>query len=212
MSAPTWAGVEVEDQRHVGWSLEVTCRLAHVVVGEDDGPGGALGHRRGRYLRLGEAGGTSEVIAVDPIASKEQIARACGAARFVSATGSDQHEAVIEITGGDGAELVIEAVGLPQTFTAAIDLAAFCGRVVYVGYSKAPVTYETKLFNLKELDIFGSRNATRQDFQAVIAALEELGDAADRLVTRHVPLSEADGALPYWADNPQDVLKLVVTL
>ncbi|GHJ58142.1 hypothetical protein NOK12_06610 [Nocardioides sp. OK12] len=57
--APTWAGVEVEDQRQVGWSLEVTCRLAHVVVGEDDGPGGALGHRRGRYLRLGEAGGTT---------------------------------------------------------------------------------------------------------------------------------------------------------
>ena len=57
LSAPTWAGVELVGRREVGWSLEVTCRLAHVEVGDDDGPGGALGHRRGRYLRLGAGPG-----------------------------------------------------------------------------------------------------------------------------------------------------------
>ncbi|MCJ7873365.1 zinc-binding alcohol dehydrogenase family protein [Phaeobacter sp. J2-8] len=164
----------------------------------------------GAVMAAAQAGAT--VIAVDPISEKEQMARDCGADVFLSETGDALLDAVSTATDGEGADVVIEAVGLPQTFTAAIDLAAFCGTVVYVGYSKAPVTYETKLFNLKELDILGSRNATRQDFDAVMAALETRGDVADRLVTRQIPLSEAATALPYWDANPQDVLKLVVTL
>lgn len=48
VSAATWAGVSLEDHREVGWSLEVTCRVDEVTVGDDDAP---LLHRRGRYVR-----------------------------------------------------------------------------------------------------------------------------------------------------------------
>ncbi|MEM9635616.1 MAG: zinc-binding alcohol dehydrogenase family protein [Pseudomonadota bacterium] len=154
----------------------------------------------------------ARVIAVDPILAKERVARACGASDFLSDTGEALLARVSELTDGAGADLVIEAVGMPETFTAAVELAAFCGRVVYVGYSKAPVTYETKQFNLKELDIFGSRNASRLDFDAVISALEAFGDKADLLVTREISFSEAAEALPYWDQNTKDVLKLVVAL
>jgi flavin reductase (DIM6/NTAB) family NADH-FMN oxidoreductase RutF len=47
-SAATWAGVALVDQREVGWSLEVTCRVEEVVVGDDEAP---LLHRRGRWVR-----------------------------------------------------------------------------------------------------------------------------------------------------------------
>jgi flavin reductase (DIM6/NTAB) family NADH-FMN oxidoreductase RutF len=47
--APTWAGVRLDGEREVGWSVEVTAVIEHVVVGEDDEP---LLHRRGRFLRL----------------------------------------------------------------------------------------------------------------------------------------------------------------
>lgn len=53
-SATTWGGVEVEDEREVGWSALVTCRLVEAVAGEDVDP---LGHRRGRWLRLAEGRG-----------------------------------------------------------------------------------------------------------------------------------------------------------
>ena len=49
---PGWATVALEDARDVGWSRLVTCTLAGVEVGDDDEP---LGHRRGRWLRLGSA-------------------------------------------------------------------------------------------------------------------------------------------------------------
>lgn len=49
----SYCSVTVESTAEVGWSLLLTCTIDAVVVGEDDEP---LGHRRGRYLRLGSAG------------------------------------------------------------------------------------------------------------------------------------------------------------
>ncbi len=46
------AAVELESAVPVGWSLLLTCPVLDLVVGDDDDP---LGHRRGRYQRLGSA-------------------------------------------------------------------------------------------------------------------------------------------------------------
>lgn len=51
-SVGTWVGVSLVDERDVGWSAEVRCRVEHVEIA-DDPPSGVLGHRRGRWLRLG---------------------------------------------------------------------------------------------------------------------------------------------------------------
>jgi flavin reductase (DIM6/NTAB) family NADH-FMN oxidoreductase RutF len=48
--ATTWADLRLESAAEVGWSRLLTCTLDHVEVGEEGDP---LGHRRGRYLRLG---------------------------------------------------------------------------------------------------------------------------------------------------------------
>ena len=161
---------------------------------------------------MGAAARGARVIAVDVSPEKEEIAKLVGASEFLTLSGEALVEKVNELTDNHGANVVIEAVGLPITFTTAIDVACFCGRVVYVGYSKAPVTYETKFFNLKELDIMGSRNAMRPDFDAVIEALLKIGDKMDSLITKTFPMDQAADALPYWEANKNDVLKLVVEL
>jgi 2-desacetyl-2-hydroxyethyl bacteriochlorophyllide A dehydrogenase len=150
------------------------------------------------------------VIAVDIGASKVAMAARYGAAHTIDAGTENVVERVAELTGGDGADVVIEAVGAPATFTQAIDIVAFCGRVVYIGYSKAPVTYDTKFFNLKELDIMGSRNATAEDFRAVIAYMEGLGTAPDDLISKIFPFEEAAEALPYWTRERANTLKIVI--
>jgi threonine dehydrogenase-like Zn-dependent dehydrogenase len=108
--------------------------------------------------------------------------------------------------------VVIEAVGMPETFRDAVDLVAFAGRVVYVGYSKSEVTYNTSLFNLKELDILGSRNATREDFEAVIAFLESHPDLADPLISKIFDWDEADKALAFWKSNRDETFKILIDL
>lgn len=116
------------------------------------------------------------------------------------------------LTEGAGPDVIIEAVGLPATFRSAIDLAPFSGRVVYVGYAKKEVSYDTTLFNLKELDIFGSRNANRSDFEAVIAFLEEHQHVGEQLISTTFPWSEADQALGYWSAHREETLKIIIDM
>jgi 2-desacetyl-2-hydroxyethyl bacteriochlorophyllide A dehydrogenase len=161
---------------------------------------------------LGAARKGAEVTVLDIAADKLALAQELGAAHTISPTTEDAAARVEQLTSGDGYDVVIEAVGVPETFTQAIDFACFAGRVVYIGYCKAPVSYRTQLFNLKELDIMGSRNATLDDFGRVIACLEEMGESADRLVTTTFPFAEAARALPFWEANRATELKIMVEL
>ena len=149
------------------------------------------------------------VIAVD-IGAKTAMASRYGATHVIDAGTEDVAARVADLTAGHGADVVIEAVGLPATFTQAIDLACFAGRVVYIGYSKALVTYDTKFFNLKELDIMGSRNALPQDFLDVVAYLEGLKTPPDDLITKVFAFDQADQALPFWVSHRAETLKIVI--
>jgi threonine dehydrogenase-like Zn-dependent dehydrogenase len=151
----------------------------------------------------------AEVVAVDLSAEKRALALEFGAKQTIDANGEDVVARVKAWTNDDGADVAFEAVGLPATFTQAIDLACFGGRVVYVGYSKAPVTYQTQFFNLKELDIMGSRNALMADFLAVVSHLEAIGDKASRLISKVIDFEDAESALPYWDAN-RNALKVVI--
>lgn len=79
----------------------------------------------------------------------------------------------MEYTGGLGPDVVIEAVGSAPTYVMAVQEVAFTGRVVYIGYAKSDVSFQTKLFVQKELDIRGSRNALPEDFRAVVRYLQQ---------------------------------------
>jgi threonine dehydrogenase-like Zn-dependent dehydrogenase len=160
---------------------------------------------------IGAVAKGARVIAVD-FGDKTAIALRYGAVAAIDPATTDVAARVGELTGGDGADVVIEAVGLPATFTQAIDLACYGGRVVYIGYSKAPVSYETRFFNLKELDILGSRNALRTDFDAVIRWLESRETPPDDLITRVFPFAEAAAALPNWVRDRATTLKFLIEL
>jgi 2-desacetyl-2-hydroxyethyl bacteriochlorophyllide A dehydrogenase len=161
---------------------------------------------------LGAVARGATVTVSDPAAEKRALALDLGAAHAIDPVQEDAAAQVAALTAGEGFDAVIEAAGVAETFTGAIAHAGFAGRVVYIGYCKAPVTYQTQLFNLKELDILGSRNATLADFHAVIACLEAMGERADRLISRVFPFAEAEAALPYWDANRERVLKIMVDL
>lgn len=154
----------------------------------------------------------AKVIAVDIDSEKLALARQCGATHVVNSKEENIEEAVAKLTDGEGANVVIEAVGLPQTYTMAIKLAAFAGRIVYIGYAKEAVAYETKYFVMKELDIRGSRNATMQDFERVIQVMKGGGYPSAATVTHTAPLEKAGEALERWSSNPAAVTKIHVTL
>ncbi len=154
----------------------------------------------------------ARVIAIDLDDQKLALARAAGAAEVINSKNENLHERLLELTNGDGPHVVIEAVGSPETFLAAIQEVCFAGRVVYIGYAKNPVSYETKFFVMKELDILGSRNALPEDFQNVIAVLESGLYPVTRTITRAVPFVQAGEALTAWSQNPAATTKIHVIL
>jgi len=155
------------------------------------------------------------VIALDMDEAKLVVARLAGAAHTInshsSALGSSTvHEELIRLTAGDGPSVAIEAVGTPETFRMAVEEAAYSARVAYVGWSKEPVTYETRHFILKELDILGSRNSTPEDFEAVIKMLERREFPLHETISAVVPLEQAGEALRAWSENPLAYRKILV--
>ncbi|HEY3740801.1 MAG TPA: zinc-binding alcohol dehydrogenase family protein [Bryobacteraceae bacterium] len=153
--------------------------------------------------------GAACVMAVDVDARKLELARRAGADFAIHAGETDVAGRVHEFTRG-GPDVVIEAIGTPETFRSAVELVAFTGRVVYVGYAKEHVTYDTRLFVQKELDILGSRNATAADFAAVIEVLRKRTFPLEEIVSKVVGLEEAPGAMEDWAREPASVSKILV--
>jgi L-galactonate 5-dehydrogenase len=152
----------------------------------------------------------ARVVAVDIDDAKLGIARAAGAGVAINSKVDDLHQRLQALTENHGPDLLIEGVGLPETFRACVEEACFAGRVVYVGYAKEPVEYATKNFVMKEIDIMGSRNATADDFRGVISYLEAGRFPADAVITHVVPFAGAGAALEMWAKNPKTVTKIVV--
>jgi threonine dehydrogenase-like Zn-dependent dehydrogenase len=151
-------------------------------------------------------------ICIDVDDEKLDLARLTGGTHTINSAREPLHERLLELTQGRGPDVVIEAVGTPATFRAAVDEVAFTGRVVYIGYAKEPVSYETRLFVQKELDVLGSRNARPEDFHAVIQLLEARRFPVDQAVSLIVHIEEAAQALSSWSQNPSRFKKILVSL
>jgi len=152
----------------------------------------------------------AQTIAIDQDDEKLETARAAGAAHLINTKRDDVTKRLKEITNGEGPDVVIEAIGLPEIFRSAVEQVAFTGRVIYIGYAKQPVAYETKLFVQKELDILGSRNALPEDFHGVIAMLESGMFPVERMISAVVSLDDAPGSIARWAAQPAAVTKIMV--
>ncbi|KAA1261125.1 putative zinc-type alcohol dehydrogenase-like protein YjmD [Rubripirellula obstinata] len=160
----------------------------------------------------GAAARGAMVIAIDVDDSKLELGKKCGATIGINSQSESLHDRLRQLTDDRGPDVIVEAVGLPQTFRSAVDEVCFAGRVVYIGYAKAPVDYETKLFVMKEIDILGSRNALPEDFAAVIQLLESGKFPVDDVITATVPLASAPEILKRWSDKPGEFTKIHVDL
>jgi threonine dehydrogenase-like Zn-dependent dehydrogenase len=154
----------------------------------------------------------ARTIAIDVDDRKLDLARRAGATDLIHSGRESMHNRLVELTSGHGPDVVIEAIGLPETFRAAVEEVAYTGRVVYIGYAKEPVAYESRLFVQKELDILGSRNALPEDFRSVIRMLEEGRFPVQDAVTTVPNLEDAPELLAAWSSDPSRFSKIMVTL
>ena len=162
----------------------------------------------GAVVRSAQRGAT--VIAADIDDEKLALAKQMGASYVINTKTDNVHEKLLEMTSGFGPDVVIEAVGSPITYQMAVDEVAFTGRVICIGYAKTEVSFQTKYFVQKELDIRGSRNAQPSDFRAVIHYLEKGNCPTEKLISNVVKPEDAPQAMKEWSENPGKVFRILV--
>ena len=117
---------------------------------------------------------------------------------------------VEEITNGNYFDVTIEAVGLPSTFQACIDAAAFGARMVQIGVGKRTHEFDFTLLQKKELNVYGSRNALKKDFLELIDLVKSGKVDLEKIVTNTYNLDEADKAFQDFSKNAASMLKVVI--
>ncbi len=150
-------------------------------------------------------------VAIDLEDEKLALAKQVGAQYAIHGSRQNLHQELEALTNGLGPDVVVEAVGTSQTYRTAVEEVAHTGRVVYIGWAKEPVPYETKLFVHKELDILGSRNSLAE-FPAVIAMLAEGRFPVDATISATVMLEGAGEALQRWSESPGAYTKILVNM
>jgi threonine dehydrogenase-like Zn-dependent dehydrogenase len=149
------------------------------------------------------------VIAIDLDEQKLQLAIQVGAKYTVQSSKDALHDRLLELTEGLGPDVIVEAVGVPDTYRMAVEEVAHTGRVVYIGWAKEPISFDTKHFVHKELDILGSRNSL-YEFPAVIDVLRQGTFPVEATISATVSLAQAGETLARWSREPQLFTKILV--
>lgn len=159
--------------------------------------------------------GATTIVAVDLDDRKLEQAKNLGATHTVNSKNTDAVEAIKELTGGFGADVVIDAVGIPATYKQAFYARDLAGRVVLVGVPTPDMKLELPL-----ADVFGHGGSLKsswygdclpeRDFPYLVDLYRQGRLDLDAFVTERIGLDEIEAAFDKMATG--DVLRSVVEL
>jgi S-(hydroxymethyl)mycothiol dehydrogenase len=159
--------------------------------------------------------GATTIIAVDISDTKLEQAKHFGATHTVNSAHTDPVEAIRSLTGGHGADVVVEAVGRPETYEQAFYARDLAGTVVLVG-----VPTPDKQVTLPLIDVFGRGGALKsswygdclpsRDFPMLVDLYKQGRFDLDAFVTERIGLGDIEAAFDKMHGG--DVLRSVVVL
>lgn len=123
---------------------------------------------------------------------------------------ADAAAAMAERTRGEGFDIVFDATGSRQSIEEAFAYVASGGRYVLVSVVKGEITFTDADFHRKEMSLIGSRNATMEDFNRVLAAMARGRVPAAKWITHRTTLADAVKDLPRWAAHRANLIKAVI--
>ncbi|OBZ13719.1 zinc-binding alcohol dehydrogenase family protein [Bacillus sp. FJAT-26390] len=121
-------------------------------------------------------------------------------------------ERLAELTNGEYPAVVFDATGNARSMTDAFGLVSHGGKLVYVGLVKAELSFSDPEFHKREMTLMGSRNATIEDFSAVLEALQSGSVDVGSYITHRVPFAEMIQHFDHWLKPEAKVIKAMVEL
>ena len=189
--------------RHAQHRVSVSTAESVVVLGQ--GTAGLL------HTRLAVLTGATPVIAISRTKWKLDMAVRMGAHHVIAAPVEKAVEEVKRLTGGKGADVVIDAAGGAETLRAAIDMLRPGGRFsafavnheAVRGFSSFPLYFG-------EISIIGSRALTPQDMNPSIQLVASGAVDVNGFITAKYPLTDAAAAFEEYERNPSRILRIVI--
>ncbi len=151
----------------------------------------------------------ARVIVADIHQFRLDKAKSFGADVVINSKQEDLLSRIMELTGNEGASVVIEATGVSKVMESTQDLVAAGGRIVIVGLTTEKVAFTGINFTKKEMTILGSRNSTNM-FPYVIKMFSSGKLQQDKLITRVFDFSEIKEAFEYTYNNLSVITKVVI--
>lgn len=135
----------------------------------------------------------ARVVVADLSEERLTVARRLGAARTVRASVEDAALVMRELTGGEGADVVVDAVGAAETKRKAIDATRPGGAAVWIGLHENAMMLDSFSVTLPERKVFGTYAAKMEDLRAALEWMRT-GKVDAKSWTTRLPLSEAEQA------------------
>ncbi|SMB54276.1 putative L-galactonate oxidoreductase [Serratia proteamaculans] len=133
-----------------------------------------------------------------------------GFAHVLNPLDSDFERQLLVLTQGDGPQIVIDATGNPASMNSQVERIAAGGTLVFVGLHTGEVRFNDLAFHKRELDLFGSRAADREDFIKVITLLQQGKISPEKLCTREIPFTELDQFQFEQLNQPGNVKSVIL--
>lgn len=149
------------------------------------------------HLQLARLKGASKTIVTDLKTERLKIAAKLGADVVIDGSKEDQISRVKELTNGLGADVVIEAVGLPQTWELAVKLTRKAGTTLFFGgcSSGATIALDTERMHYEDLTLKGIFHHTPQSVRKAYNLISSGRFDGKPFITEKMPLSEIETAL-----------------
>ena len=152
----------------------------------------------------------AEVYICDVLPEKLEFAKKFGIDGTICNTSPEAFEAGVKaIVGDDGFDITVDAVGFPQTLQNCFDVVCFGGKVLVIGVGKKNLDFDFTVIQKKELNIMGSRNALKQDFQEVINLLLSGKIDISPMISYVFSAEKAADAFAYFDKTP-DAVKVMI--
>ena len=152
----------------------------------------------------------AEVYISDILDGRLEMAMQLGAMGTVNPQKEDLGAFTARVTDGNGFDTCIEACGMPETFLACIDQAAFGGDILLIGNGKRETTFLHSILLKKELNVYGSRNAYTKDFEALIDLVKGGKVDVKQMVSCVYSIDDAKEAFEALEQNDGALVKVLL--
>ncbi|WP_246104294.1 zinc-binding alcohol dehydrogenase family protein [Mucilaginibacter corticis] len=131
---------------------------------------------------------------------------------LINVTTDDVTAKLDDITGGDMPTVVIDCTGSQRAINNGFQYMAHGARYVLVGLQKGEISFSHPEFHKREATLMSSRNATRADFEHVIASIKKGLVDPNNYITHRVNFDEIGAEFESWLDPANGVIKAMVEL